>query len=176
MLNLSFYYYPIYVKSIDACDIENISAMLNQDNSIFMERNSISIKKLRLRFLEHFVSDDDFFLKVQYGLKIIGIIKGRIDFENSSAWISLFYLENAYRKRGIGKSVYSEIESILFNEFKLDFISVSVMINCLDEILFWENLGFSINRVVNNFYEYYDEKIPMVLLNKKLNIVAHKYN
>lgn len=175
MLNLSFNYYPIYVKSVEASDIESISDMLNKDSSIssMVERKSISVQKLRLRFIEYFISDDDFFLKIQYGTQIIGIIKGRINYEDLSAWISLFYVESGYRRRGIGKYVYREIEAILFNKFRINSVTVSIMHSAYDELMFWENLGFSINRIVNNFYDYYNEKIPMVKLNKKIKLIIH---
>ena len=178
MLNLSFNFYPIFVKAVNASDMGDISIMLNRDlsNSNVVERKSISINKLRLRFIENFISSDDFFLKIQYGNEIIGIIKGRINFENSSAWISMFYIESDYRKRGIGKCVYSEVEKILYSEYMINLISVSITLNEYEEFMFWHNFGFSINRIVNNFYDYYDEKIPMVILNKKLNIAIHKYN
>jgi len=175
MLNLSFIYYPIYVKNVDVSDIEAIFDMLNKDDSVsnMLEKKSISIQKLRLRFLEYFISDDEFFLKIQYVSKIIGIVKGRINFEDSSAWISLFYVENDHRKRGIGKFVYSEIESILFNKFRIKSVSISIMHNAYEELIFWEKLGFCINRIVNNFYEYHNQKIPMIKLNKKINLIAH---
>ncbi|MCL2320896.1 MAG: GNAT family N-acetyltransferase [Oscillospiraceae bacterium] len=178
MLNLSFSFYPIFVRSAQAEDMGNISIMLNRDlsNSNVVERKSISINKLRLRFIENYISDDDFFLKIQYENEIIGIIKGRINFDNSSVWISMFYIEKDYRKRGIGKCVYSEVEKILHSEYMIDHISVSITLTEYEEFMFWHNLGFSINRIVNNFYDYYDEKLPMIILNKKLNIAIHKYN
>ncbi len=175
MLNLSFNYYPIYVKNILASDIEKISMMLNSDDSIacIIESDSISTDKLRLRFLEYYISDDDFFLKVLYRSEIIGLIKGRVCTENSTAWISSFYIKNNHRRRGIAKFIYHEIESIVFNKYGISNMYVSTTPYNHNELLFWNNLGYRVNRVVNDFYEYYDRKLPMVMLNKKINIILY---
>ena len=62
--------------------------------------NSLSVKELNERYLEYYLSENEFFLKVLFENKLIGVLKGRLEFKNPNEmwYLCLFWIINSEKK------------------------------------------------------------------------------
>jgi hypothetical protein len=169
MFNIDIKFDGISINSVEKDDIFKIENWIN-DQQVFNidAQKNYGIKEFYERYLEYYVSEGEYFLKVQCGSKLIGIIKGRIEFKNpNEVWIMCYLIEY---------SLYDDISTTIINGFLkhlyenygirnfYTFVSASN-----HEILkFWKSNNFEISRVTSNFLELNSEDRDVLILKKRI--------
>src|SRR5690242_7327038 len=100
------------LSSIEEKDLNSIQQWLN--SQMYYKKNPIenllNSKAFYERFLEYYVSECEFFLKIDKKDELVGIIKGRIDFKNpNEVWIWEFVIDEKKKKQGIDRLVLENV-------------------------------------------------------------------
>ena len=114
---------------------------------------SLSKKELHERYLEYYLSENEFFLKVIRGDKLIGILKGRLEFKNpNEMWYLWFLLDYEFRGKGIGKKIIKNSMNYFYSEYCIDNFYCIEIISNIRTIKFWKDNGFKVLRSSPDFY------------------------
>lgn len=171
MFDVNFNYNDICITSVELEDIRLINDFINSQNSISLKSGEMLINydELYQRFLEYYVGECEFFIKISNNDDIIGIMKGRIEFKNQNeVWILNFLIGDAMRNRGYGSSIlYNVIQ--YFNRI----YGIKEFFSCITEkdkksLKFWENNGYKMVRIVNDFYNFENRKNNMFLMKRSI--------
>lgn len=158
MLDVNFIYNNIHVNSIEHKDIEKVGNWLLKKDDI--NNKIFSIKEFNDRFLEYYISESEFFLKAEINNRIIGIIKGRIEFRNENQiWFWYFNVEN--------KSLASIILKKIIEFFRDEF-SINAFYAVVDEksklMEFYKENQFVLDRVSKKFFKTDEDNLDMFIL------------
>lgn len=119
-----------------------------------IDDNSLSVQELNERYLEYYLSENEFFLKILFENKLIGILKGRLEFKNpNEMWYLWFVLDYKFREKGIGKKIIKLSMNYFYSEYCIDDFYCVEIINNLRTINFWKNNGFKVLRSSPDFYK-----------------------
>ena len=100
MLDVKIEYKDIKISNVQEKDLVTIQKLMNKKDFLEGETN---LEELRERFLESYISQCEFFLKIEKSSILIGILKGRIEFKNENElWIWYFYLSEVYKNTNLG--------------------------------------------------------------------------
>lgn len=118
-----------------------------------IDKSSLSAAELNERYLEYYLSENEFFLKVTLCDKLIGVLKGRVEFKNpNEMWYIWFILDYKYREKGIGKKIIKTSMNYFYSEYCIDnFYCIETMSNSR-AIKFWRDNGFKVLRSSPDFY------------------------
>lgn len=157
--------------SFDFDDIE-ITNIMQEDLMSIVERGEddkrFSIARLNERFLESYLSECEYFLKVTKGGALIGLIKGRVEFKNPhEAWIWFYYIDEQCCDRGLDVSVALNLLEYLKEEYLVKDFYIRVPMDDLKAIQFWKGMGFKSLRAVKDFYFIDGQNIDMLILENK---------
>jgi GNAT superfamily N-acetyltransferase len=171
MFDVNVSFGDVCITSIEKEDIKSIEQWLNSQKC-HMDHDGlfpINYDELYQRFLEYYVNECEFFLKINKDGKFSGIIKGRIEFKNpNEVWIGCFFLDNDIRKKGIGSEIIDNI-TLYFNKvYGIRDFSTGVARNSEGTLKFWKNNGYKILRVAQDFYNHNDGYEDMCILKKNL--------
>lgn len=114
----------------------------------------LSINDMREKYLEVLINRHEFFTGIfmKEGNEMIGIIKGRLDYENNeNFWISSFLIGRNHRYEGIGKKCINAFIAFISKTYDIKRIFTGVISGNTGGILFWENMGFSYYRTIEQF-------------------------
>ncbi len=122
---------------------------------------------LKERFLESYISECEFFLKINKCFKLVGILKGRLEFKNpNEAWLWFFYIDDNYRNTELGNITVKEIMKYVFTQYGIDIFFIRIMKEDKEILNFWKDLGFKSVRMVKKFYNIDGEYKDMVIMRK----------
>lgn len=114
----------------------------------------LSIDDIREKYLEVLVSSHEFFIGIftKDEIEMIGIIKGRIDYDNNEElWILSFLMNSNYRNSGIGKKCINTLIAFMNKTYDIKTVFTGIIaINAIG-IMFWKNLGFRYYRTIEQF-------------------------
>ncbi len=167
MLDVTFDYNEYKFRSVKECDINILSKWMKENNN----EDHVSIideQILYRRFLEYYITEDEFFIKVIKDKKIDGVIKGNIKRENTSElFLWFFIVDKNNRDKGEGKKIIKMFFEYINRKYSLEKIKVGVSSENKKALDFWRCLGFEIYRVTENFFEISEDIFEnLVLLNK----------
>ncbi|GAA0718562.1 GNAT family N-acetyltransferase [Clostridium malenominatum] len=168
MLDLNVQWQNIKVVNIQKNDVDDIKKWLYKQSE-FAEESvyPIEVSELYDRFLEYYISENEFFSKIQFENKTIGILKGRVEFKNpSEAWIWCLMIDYEYRGKGIGSRVIDEVNSYLNREYNIEYFYTTVMRDSFRTIEFLKKNGYKIKRVSKNYYDINGKQMDMLILKK----------
>lgn len=158
MLNVNFTYDNIFINSIEEKDKESVGSWLSRkddkNNKIF------NLKEFNDRFLEYYISESEFFLKVERGSRIIGVIKGRIEYKNENQiWFWYFNIED----QSLSSLLLKHTIEFFKNEFSInDFYAV---VDEKSELMgFYKENKFMLSRVSKNFFKSENDNLDMFIL------------
>ncbi|MEA4827948.1 MAG: GNAT family N-acetyltransferase [Clostridium sp.] len=152
MFDIKLKFNEIEIVSIEKEDLLNIYKWLKNESEYMNEYDMNLVDELQFyeRFLEYYVSECEFFLKINQCNQLIGIIKGRIEFKNpNEVWITYFILDSNVRNAGLG----SEILQAIVKYFNKDFGIVNFYAKIEEfsqSIDFWKKNNFSILKIYKN--------------------------
>jgi len=166
MFEVSMQFDDINISSIESEDLECIQNWLNLEKE-FSKKNNLEFQDLYKRFLEYYASECEFFLKINKCNKLIGIVKGRIEFKNpNEVWFSFYLLDSNERGRGQGSRILNSIIRCFNERYGISKFFVAALANEVDMLKFFKKNKFELQRVSKNFYSMEGSYKDMLLLRR----------
>lgn len=193
MLTLKFSKDNLIFKDVVKENLEQILNLYNQN-----ERNIyatgidrlMSIEDIQEKYLEVLVSSYEFFTGIflkdsaetenvekdgteavqsEKGCKLIGVVKGRIDYENSEeAWISSVLIDNCYQHQGIGTKTVNAIVSHLNQAYDVKRLCIGIISGNSIGRCFWQNLGFNYLRTIEQYMTLNQHAEDFIIMKKEI--------
>lgn len=141
--------------SVTKDDLEDIYQSLSLDKEC-IDKN-ISFDYIYERFLEYYISENEFCLKIKNKDDNIGVIKGRMEFTNAAEiWLNCFHIYERYRNKGEGSNALDIFTREIKKEFLVEEIFLALPNNKLKLLSFFHKNGYSIINNVkrDNIYGY----------------------
>lgn len=141
--------------SVTKDDLDDIYQSLSLEKDCI--DGDISFDYIYERFLEYYISENEFCLKIKNKDENIGIIKGRMEFTNTAEiWLNCFHIYERHRNKGEGSKVLDIFTREIKKEFLIREIFLILPNNKLKFLSFFQKNGYSI---INNakrqyIYEY----------------------
>lgn len=156
----------ITISSIEREDIIKIQKWINYQNCNYIDNTKpLGLKEFYERFLEYYVSEGEFFLKINKKDEIIGILKGRIEFKNpSEVWLWYFLLDTDYRGQGIGSRIIHSVEDYFTNGFGIYNFYTGVCEKDTRILKFWVENRYKLVRVSKDFFNIGEQNVDMLVL------------
>lgn len=162
----------IRISSIEKEDIMYIDKELGRDKFFIENTNVYSIDDLYERFLEYYLTEGEFFLKIE-NIKgdFLGFFKGRVEFKDYNVvWINCFVIKEEYRGRGLEDKILGVILKFLRSTYDVKTIYTGVTKEEKRNLALFKENGFYILRVSKEFYEINNKKKDMIILAKDFKI------
>ncbi|MBK5241599.1 GNAT family N-acetyltransferase [Clostridium sp.] len=168
MFNIDIVSHDVSIVNVEKEDIFKIEKWINNQRVLnIAAKKNYGIVEFYERYLEYYVSEGEYFLKVLFGSELIGIIKGRIEFKNpNEVWIMCYLLEYELYSTDIATSIINKFLTHLYENYGMRNFYTFVSVNNKEMLELWENNDFEISRVTNNFLEV-DGKDKDILILKK---------
>ena len=161
MLDVSFNFDDIEITNILQ---EDLSAITRQSES----DKHFSIARLNERFLESYLSECEYFLKISHGGDLIGLVKGRVEFKKPhEAWIWFYYLKENGDGGQLARMAAEKLLEYLNEEYSVRDFYIRVPVEELKAIEFWKGMGFKLQREVKDFYFIDGQNVDMLILENK---------
>jgi len=167
MLDLLYNFSEFEISSIYEDDVSYLKKWLNNITKTNKKFNDIKIEDVDERYLEYLVSEGEIFLKICKNNKIIGLVKGRIEFgEVNKVWFStvIFDIKQISEKEKL--NLINKVLSGLSNEYCIGEFVISIASDDKDNLNFWSQMGFQLSRISKNYYEINGRMLDMMLLKK----------
>lgn len=169
MLELEISFNDINISNISENDLTQIQAWMEVEKQFAYGENSL--EELHERYLESYISECEFFLKINKKDELIGILKGRLELKNpNEVWIWFFYLNSEYRNSNIGMKIIQELINYFSDEYGIDICFTRIIKEDGENIGFWKNIGFKIVRRVKDFYYIDGKHMDMLIMKKVINL------
>ena len=166
MFEINIAYSDIVIKSIEKKDLEQIEKWLSSN------QNKLSLEEIKDRFLEYYVSECEFFVKIYKKDVFIGLMKGRFEFKNpNEVWINCFLIDEIIRDKGIGSDILENILLYFSSNYGIYSFYTGVSNRDVKTLEFWKSNKFEIRRVSKNYYNLGDDDKEVVILQR-----IKKYN
>jgi len=154
MLDVDVCFDDIVISNIQKEDLPNIEKMSEADEEF-------NFSELNDRFLESYLSECEYFLKINKNKKLIGVIKGRVEFKNSNeVWVWFYYI----KEKSLECMVMQELLLYFFQEYDIEIFYTRVAVEDENAVKFWKKLGFRPLRLVKNFYSINGKSMDMLIM------------
>lgn len=101
--------------------------------------------------------------------KMIGVVKGRIDYNNSEdAWISSILIDGGLQRKGIGSDAAAIIMQLLRDTYSIKRIMIGILSGNAVGKEFWKKLGFSYIRTIDQFMKLHSKTEDFIIMRKDL--------
>ena len=170
MFNIDIKFDDVSITNVEKEDILKIKNWINKQQVFNIEaRLNYDIKEFYERYLECFVSEGEYFLKVLCGSELIGIIKGRIEFKNpNEVWIMCYLIEFRLYDADISSAIINEFLKHLHENYGMCNFYTFVSANNNAMVEFWKHNNFEESRVISNFLEIDSKDKDIIILKKTI--------
>lgn len=165
MFDINIKFNNICIKSVEEKDIVNIKKwFISQHMDL---KYNIDFADLYERFLEYYMSECEFFLKINQGKNLLGILKGRIEFKATNmVWISCFCVDES----SIDDFTEREILENVLNYFSENYGIYNFLtgISSGEERMMslLQHFDFKLVRVNKKFYCTYAKEEDLLIMQK----------
>lgn len=171
MFDIEIHFECYDITSILSRDVMQIQQWINNQDFYGEEAitRPLNFDELNERFIEYYMSENEFFLKIESHNKIIGIFKGRVEFKNPhEVMIWCYILDSELRGKGIGTKILNQI--ILFFNEKLGITNFysGIMEGSIRAIRFWNKNYFRILRISKGFFSNEPKSLDLLVLRRKV--------
>lgn len=164
MLDVRIKYKDVKISNVREEDLVTIQKLMKKEDFPEEETN---LEELKDRFLESYISQCEFFLKIEKNDILIGILKGRIEFRNENElWIWYFYLTEIYRNTDLGSILMRKLTDYFSKEYDVTQFFVRTIKDEIENRNMWKNIGYKSIRLVKNFYDINGKYMDMVIMKK----------
>lgn len=180
MLTLNIQSENLVYRDIAKENLEDVLKLYNQN-----ERNiyatgidrQMSLKDINEKYLEVLVNSHEFFTGIflrqgnsdKEELKLVGVVKGRIDYENSEeAWISSIIIDNCYLRKGIGTKTVNTLTSILNQTYDVKRVFIGIIDGNEVGRAFWQSLGFNYYRTIDQYIKLNNHAEDFIIMKKEI--------
>lgn len=166
MFDISFEFDDINVTSLESTDLSYTQKWLNQQSNFYINGgNSIGDKEFHERFLEYYVSEGEFFLKIKKSDKLIGLLKGRIEFKNNNeVWIWYFIVDSNCRGKEIGSRILNELCKYFRKNYGIYDFYTGIIDGDKKSFHFWNKNNFALFRISEDYFSTENKKMNMLIL------------
>jgi len=168
MFDINFSVDDINVCSMESSDVVSAMEWLEAEKrkgNLYDEY--LNIGELKERFLESYLSEGEFFLKIIKEKKFVGIIKGRIEFKNyNEVWIGYYIIDRQLNIESLDSVILGNLTNYFDKEFGIDSFATMVPEDNLVAKAFWSRNGFSLVRVSENYFESSGKDVNMLIFRK----------
>lgn len=169
MLDVQFESEEYEFSNIEEIDIEYVSQWIkenNEDGTCYSLDSQIFYR----RFLEYYVTENEIFIKVKKGQKIVGVFKGRLEVDKKKElFIWLFIIDKEFRSVGMGTEIIEIVIKYFKEKFDVNTIEVGVAEDNYEGIAFWNMRNFKHLRKVQDFFENNEEeKCDLVIMGRNI--------
>jgi RimJ/RimL family protein N-acetyltransferase len=147
-------------KNIEKDELNSVLKLYNESfESMFatgIDRD-LSYKDIQEKYLEVLINSYEFFagIYLKNEANIIGVVKGRIDYEDSEKfWISSFLIGKKHRNEGVGRRCINALISYMSETYDVKTASIGVLSNNSYGINFWKSMGFYHDRTIKEFISF----------------------
>jgi len=172
MFNIDIVFDDVSILSVEKEDITKIENWINSQKDFNIDvGHNYGAKEFYQRYLEYYVSEGEYFLKVLSGSELIGIIKGRIEFKNpNEVWIMCYLIEFGLYDAELATRIINEFLKHLYKNYGIRNFYTFVSAKNHALLKLWKNNSFEICRVTSNFLEIDSEDKDMLILKKAFSI------
>jgi RimJ/RimL family protein N-acetyltransferase len=170
MFDINIHFEDITISSIEQENVIEIQKWINtQDNY----DGKALVKPLDFdefveRFIEYYMSESEFFLKIKKSDKLIGIFKGRVEFKNpNEVLIWCYIIDGSLREKGYGTKILNNILSYFKNNLGIVNFSTGIVEGNMKAIRFWNKNRFSLLRISKNFFNIEGKEFDMLILKRQ---------
>jgi len=166
MFDINIQFDEVEISSVENQDLSNVQNWFNRDGlGCIKTQNPLKFNDFYKRFIEYYASECEFFLKIQLKQKLIGIIKGRVEFKNTNeVWITDFLIDSKNIDEAVSKNILHKVISYFCNSYGINNFFTGVMEEDIIAIEFWKCNGFEIHRIAKDFYNISGIKKDMFIL------------
>ncbi|MCB2288714.1 GNAT family N-acetyltransferase [Clostridium sp. CS001] len=170
MFNIDIKFDDINIINVEKEDVINIENWINGQQDFNVNAlNNYGIKEFYERYLEYYISEGEYFLKVLFSGKLIGIIKGRIEFKNpNEVWIMCYLIEFRLYSCEISTKIIDEFLKHLYKNYGICNFYTFVSTNNHGMLEFWKSNNFDISRITSNFLELNSKEEDILILKKRI--------
>jgi ribosomal protein S18 acetylase RimI-like enzyme len=166
VLDLEMNFEDISISSIEKKDLPQIQILIKNEEPFIYVKDSL--EDLYERYLESYISECEFFLKISKQDILIGVLKGRLEFKNpNESWIWFFYLNAEYRNTGLDSKIIQQVTKYFYEEYGIELFFTRIIKNSEENINFWKKINFEIIRAVKDFYSVNGKYVDMLIMKKK---------
>lgn len=171
MFNIDIKFDDVSIMNVEKEDILKIKNWINKQQDFNIEaRLNYDIKEFYERYLECYVSEGEYFLKVLLGSELIGIIKGRIEFKNpNEVWIMCYLIENGLYEADISNIIINEFSKHLHGNYGMCNFYTFSSSNNNAMVEFWKRNNFEKSRITSNFLKIDSEDKDIIILKKTIH-------
>ena len=170
MFNIDIKFDDISILSVEKEDVVAIESWINKQQILNIDAGKNNgIKDFYERYLEYFLSEGEYFLKVLCGSKLVGVIKGRIEFKNpNEVWIMCYSLESNLYGDDMSSTIINKFLEHLYENYGIRDFYTFVSTRNVDMLKLWKNNNFEVSRVTSNFLGLDSEDSDMLILKKTI--------
>ena len=176
MLTLNIQLDNLIFKDITKEDLGDVLDLYNQnEQNIYatgIDRR-MSLEDINEKYLEVLVNSHEFFtgifLRKDAVLQMVGVVKGRIDYENSEeAWISSILIDNRYQRLGIGIKAAVTLIDMLNKSYDVKRFYIGILAGNDIGKYFWQKLGFIYLRTIEQYIELKSIATDFIIMKKEI--------
>lgn len=170
MFNIDIMFDDVSITSIEREDITKIEEWINKQQVFSMEADhDYGIKEFYERYLEYYVSEGEYFLKVMRESELIGIIKGRIEFKNpNEVWIMCYLVELKFCDADSSATIINEFIKHLNKNYGICNFYTFVSVDNHNMLKLWKANNFEVSRVTSDFLDMNSQGKNILILKKEL--------
>ncbi len=176
MLTISLQIGELHFEDISKESLGEVLKLYNQNEQNMYATgidHALSIDEINEKYLEVLVNSHEFFAGLfckSSGVNVlVGVVKGRIDYENSEeAWISSILIDSSQQKKGIGKKVIIAMMELLNKSYDVKRVYVGLIAGNKIGRMFWQSLGFCYMRTIEQYIRLNDHTEDFIIMNKAL--------
>lgn len=170
MFNIDIKFDDIRIMSVEKEDVVAIEGWINNQQILNADAGGqYGIKEFYERYLEYYLSEGEYFLKVLCEDNLIGVIKGRIEFKNpNEVWIMCYLLEFRLYAEDISSTIINKFLKHLYENYGIRDFYTFVSLNNHDMLKLWKNNDFEVSRVTSNFLRIDSHNSDILILKKTL--------
>lgn len=146
MFDIKLSFGDIEISSLEKEDLEYVYNWLEKQY-IFSENKVLHKNDFKQRFLEYYINECEFFVKINKADKLIGMLKGNIEFKNpNEVWLSYFLLDYRFAKNGIGSYILNNVMTYFSKECNIGNFYINLKEENLYSVKFWKKNHFGIHK------------------------------
>jgi RimJ/RimL family protein N-acetyltransferase len=156
----------------------NEALHLYNQNEINMYATGIdrpmSYEDICQKYLEVLVNSHEFFTgifkeDIEAQNKMIGVIKGRIDYDNSEeAWISSILIDSGFQKSGLGTKAVGAVLKMLQDHYDIKRTMIGILSGNRIGRDFWSKIGFHYIRTIHQYIKLNNQDEDFIIMKKDL--------
>lgn len=157
----------IRLSSVEKEDVQIIKDWMQEEMNSKNSELWTDISELDDRFLEYYMSENEFFLKVIKNNKLVGILKGRVEFKKpNDVFIGCFILDSNLRGEGLGSRILLETIKYFEKNFGIYNFYTSIIDGSKEAIKFWTKNSFVLHRISRNFFNIKGKERDMLIFKR----------